>query len=290
MLNINELKYYPIEDIVDDIEYIKTVEDDISDQFMLKGYQPIYKDEKIERIERDGYVYIKLEAGDRYVQEYEYKDNGGPIVRGKFITTQLTNEGSFILMKYQGDLCKDSLLSHGYGKIISYSLNLRYEGQFKEDNMTGYGILMNSGMRYEGELVNGVIHGRGRIIMKDYKINGLWNSGFPYGIVKVIYADGTKYEGPFEKYEATGKGRLIFMNNDRYEGDILNREPHGYGRRILSNGEIYEGNFVNGLPNGDGVVIDVNAKPSKGNFIDDLIEDKSNIFSKLKKVSSIFKK
>jgi hypothetical protein len=43
-------------------------------------------------------------------------------------------------------------------------------------------------------------------------------------------ADGSKYEGSFEKCLAHGTGISIEVNGDIYEGEFLNGNKHGKGK------------------------------------------------------------
>lgn len=63
------------------------------------------------------------------------------------------------------------------------------------EKLNGEGKIIWSCSRYEGEIVNGVPHGKGKII---------WN-------------DGDIYEGNFVKGEKRGKGRYTYANGDVFE-------------------------------------------------------------------------
>ena len=96
------------------------------------------------------------------------------------------------------------------------------------------GVAMGSGVRefryggkvsrYEGELVNGRMHGPGTRI---------WPSG-------------VRHEGQWRDGRATGPGLRIWTSGNRYEGEWRDDLAHGHGVLTLANGDRYEGTWVDG--------------------------------------------
>ena len=75
----------------------------------------------------------------------------------------------------------------------------------------GKGILydVNGSVEYEGDFVNGKMEGKG----------------------KLIYGDGSYYEGQFSDNKRNGKGIIYSKNGDIiYEGDYVNNEQEGIGK------------------------------------------------------------
>jgi hypothetical protein len=85
------------------------------------------------------------------------------------------------------------------------------------------------GGKYFGPLVDGKLHGNGII----------------------VWANGARYEGGFEKGLLSGKGKYQSPSFD-YEGDFKDGLMHGQGRQVESNGDVYEGAFANGSFEGRG--------------------------------------
>ena len=57
--------------------------------------------------------------------------------------------------------------------------------------------------RYEGELLDGHMHGKG----------------------KLLFSDGKIYDGEFHEGEIHGKGKLTYPNGDFIEGDFIESVP-----------------------------------------------------------------
>ena len=90
---------------------------------------------------------------------------------GDFVNSLRCGKGELITKKiyYKGDFLNDSM--HGFGKIIFLKEGHKYEGQFKNNRIEGWGILYwKNGDRYEGQVKNGKMHGKGKYYYKDGKI------------------------------------------------------------------------------------------------------------------------
>jgi hypothetical protein len=72
-------------------------------------------------------------------------------------------------------------------------------------------------------------------------VNGLWN-----GFGRIDWRDGSIFEGEFREGEITGNGKMIYQNGDIYEGGWLNGMWNGTGKITFINGDICEGEFKNG--------------------------------------------
>lgn len=71
---------------------------------------------------------------------------------------------------------------------------------------------------YEGDWVDGIIHGHG----------------------KYTYSDGAVYEGTWVEGKMQGKGKLTNEYGNIYEGEFYNDLKHGFGVLHCINGEKYE--------------------------------------------------
>ena len=123
-----------------------------------------------------------------------------------------------------------------------------YEGEFKNDQPHGYGIMIWSEFKnpnffkYEGEWKNGVMHGKGCLLLRagdtyeGYFINGLIEGG-----TIIYFNDGSNYEGNLVNGQIEGKGKMTYSTNGEfyvYEGEFKQNERHGVGKYSAKEGNI----------------------------------------------------
>nr|KAF6268165.1 MORN repeat containing 1 [Myotis myotis] len=95
----------------------------------------------------------------------------------------------------------------------------------------GYGVYTypNSFFRYEGEWKGGKTHGRGKLLFKD----------------------GSYYEGQFADGEIMGRGcRHWAASGNTYSGQFVFGEPQGHGVMEYKAGGRYEGELCHGMREG----------------------------------------
>ena len=149
------------------------------------------------------------------------------------------------LYDYDNNLYKGPLIfgkKEGTGKYDFKSLQMRYNGEFKNDLREGNGTLISYDEKfyYEGEWSNNKMEGTG-----------------------VLYSTLTgKYSGKFHKDFFEGHGNLIDNEDNMYEGNFHKGEKSGKGELKLNDGKVYIGEFKNDKYHGKGVL-----KDSKGNII-----------------------
>ncbi|XP_075697070.1 MORN repeat-containing protein 1 isoform X2 [Rhinoderma darwinii] len=122
-----------------------------------------------------------------------------------------------------------------------------YVGDVKKQLRHGYGIYVyaNSFFRYEGEWKDGKKHGHG----------------------KLLFRDGSYYEGEFVRGEITGNGlRYWATRGNTYSGEFQDGELHGHGVMKYKDGERYEGEFVFGIREGHGLLVDKDGRTYSGAF------------------------
>jgi hypothetical protein len=95
---------------------------------------------------------------------------------------------------------------------------------------------------YEGPLVNGKPHGRGKCTYKKGDVYvGNWANGVRYGQGKIKYRDNNVYEGEFDDTRH-GWGKCTYSNGDVYEGEWQDGRRHGRGK-ITEGGVTTEGTW-----------------------------------------------
>jgi hypothetical protein len=156
--------------------------------------------------------------------------------------------------------------SRGTFKYADGSL---YEGELVDGLPHGKGVLrFIDGGVYEGEFVDGDRHGLG--IMK-YSTGGIYEGEFSddaehgKGILK--YADGGLYEGDFVDGNRHGQGVTRYPDGWMYKGDYFNDKRHGQGILRHTDGSVYEGNFVNDNKHGQGRTRYPDGRVYKGGFV-----------------------
>ncbi|XP_027254307.2 MORN repeat-containing protein 1 isoform X3 [Cricetulus griseus] len=95
----------------------------------------------------------------------------------------------------------------------------------------GYGVYVypNSFFRYEGE----------------------WKGGKKHGHGKLLFKDGSYYEGEFVDGEITGEGYQYWAwSGNTYSGQFVLGEPQGHGIMKYKAGGFYEGELLQGLREG----------------------------------------
>lgn len=113
-------------------------------------------------------------------------------------------------------------------------------------------IKFKNGIIYEGQIENGIFHGKGKltlpnglIIESDFYENKIGNQ------MKITYSDGSVYEGDIRGMKREGEGTFL-KKNMKYEGNWKNNTYHGSGVLEYYNEWKYQGQFVEGKKNGQG--------------------------------------
>lgn len=119
-----------------------------------------------------------------------------------------------------------------------------YEGEVKDGLLHGKGrIDWPDGTYYLGEFRNGLKHGEGTETLLDGRVyQGEYDSGqWAEGILH--FPNGQSYEGEFEKQRFEGEGKLTFRNKTVYEGEFKAGDMHGEGKMTTADGTVYSGTF-----------------------------------------------
>ena len=144
----------------------------------------------------------------------------------------------------------------------------RYYGPLVDGKLHGRGrIEWANGNVYEGEVANGLLSGKGRLRFgNDNVYDGQWREGLMSGRGELRYHNGSVYRGEFVRGEYHGKGRFENANGEVYEGDFNRDEFTGTGRYARKDGSRYEGEFRNWQFHGRGRFTDAGGEVYEGDF------------------------
>ena len=204
---------------------------------------------------------------------------------------------------YEGDFfhgCR-----HGSGRMYSKNGNLYYEGDFKDGKRNGKGREYNQDgiLIYEGIFVDDKMMGWGKKYSPDgtllykgffleyYRYDGEFVNGMPNGSGRLYFDDTLIYEGGFVDGKRTGKGKCYFADGTTlYEGELLDNYMHGQGIRYAEDGSVvhqgyfirnfyYEGEFLDGKPHGEGILRSDDGTIYEGHFANGLEHGEGRQFS-----------
>ena len=146
--------------------------------------------------------------GKKYSEDYYYE--------GNFLNNKKNGKGKEETEEYIyiGNYENDD--KFGEGKVEYKKKKDKYEGEFKDNNITGKGIyIWENGHIFEGNFLNGKMHGFGK-----YK----WPEG---GMYIGNYVNGTR----------EGYGEFHWPNEKVFKGNFKNGKPNGTGVMIQDNKE-----------------------------------------------------
>jgi hypothetical protein len=126
-------------------------------------------------------------------------------------------------------------------------------------------VILDGGLRYEGTIHGGKMHGEGRLTFPDGRIyEGVFADGQIEGEGTYTYPDGRSYIGEFRNGMRNGYGILEFPSGEIYEGQWLNDKKNGQGIIIWPDGEKYVGGFLDGKMDGKGAYTYSNGRVREG--------------------------
>ena len=145
-----------------------------------------------------------------------------------------------------------------------------YEGNFVQGKLHGYGILETScGDKYEGNFQGGRFSGAGKLENKDGSrycgkfVLGLKNDDH----ATLTYPDQSTYEGSFRSDKRNGHGILISSKGKTiYKGKWVGDKFCGAGEWNTPMNERYLGAFEEGYPSGKGILYHTNGSVYTGEF------------------------
>lgn len=126
---------------------------------------------------------------------------------------------------------------NGNGTAISLKDGKILKGNWVDGKLTGFGsIIIPSYSTYIGEILNGDMHGNGKLTF--HQNNDKKNK---FHI----------FEGNWEKNIFDGKGKIIYSTGSVYEGEINIFKRHGKGIYTTSNGCTFNGTWTNDILKGE---------------------------------------
>ena len=207
-----------------------------------RTYEGTFVDGKLEGegtyINNKGDIYIggfiggKLNGNGKIIQKRENinKSNGGN--EQENINNKDNNDDNNLV--YEGEIKDFKREGHGVEKCPEYV----YEGNFHDDMKNGQGSIKYLKLRrkYEGEFKNNEITGYGYLIYENkqtYKGNLV--DGKKEGKGKYIWPDGSEYEGEYKNDIREGEGSLKWANGLIFKGKFHNGRPEGKGKLYSKN-------------------------------------------------------
>lgn len=114
------------------------------------------------------------------------------------------------------------------------------------DLYTGYTTHRFEYGTYIGDLVDGACQGEGKMIWDDGTVyEGEWEYSARCGQGICHFSNGTVYSGTWENDNMNGYGTMTFTDGAVYTGEWKDGALHGEGTLIYPNGEIYSGTWEN---------------------------------------------
>ncbi|KIZ07366.1 hypothetical protein MNEG_0592 [Monoraphidium neglectum] len=186
--------------------------------------------------------------------------------------------------------------------VCTYPNGSRYEGDWEEDQRSGWGRLdAADGQSYEGEWRGDKMHGqgkwcfagdkgyyigayeagqrtRGRLVRGqdheyEYDGEGPFEHDMRHGSDgECSYAGGGRYVGDWRADARHGRGRMELSDGTTYEGEWRGDKRHGQGACRYSNGDRYAGSWAEGVRAGQGRCAFANGDKYAGAWAGDTME------------------
>ena len=145
----------------------------------------------------------------------------------------------------------------------------RYFGPLVDGMLHGSGRLeWDNGNRYEGELDHGLMSGKGRLASTSgFVYVGEFKQGQFAGLGELTFEDGRKYQGTFARGKYHGKGRHENASGEVHEGEFERSEFTGTGTYTSKEGTRHTGHFEKWRPHERGSFSDPGGNVYEGEFV-----------------------
>jgi len=133
---------------------------------------------------------------------------------------------------------------HGQGVLVKTS-GVKLQGEWDMGKLEGWGRLdwpsidKYGRMFYEGNLVQGLRSGRGKMVwINGSYYEGEWLNGKRHGAGVNDWGNGTIYDGFFVNGKRSGLGKITYKTGDIWEGQWKDDRRDGPGKRITPWGRV----------------------------------------------------
>ena len=145
-------------------------------------------------------------------------------------------------------------LFNGKGRLIN-NIGWIIEGTWNKGHLLSGKITNFHQKVFQGQLKNYEPNGKGIEKAKDYEYEGDYLNGKKQGKGKVVWKDGSFYEGEFFMGRVEGMGKHRWLDSE-YDGHWRAGKMHGTGIYKWDDGRWYEGELREGLKDGFGKYYD----------------------------------
>ena len=148
--------------------------------------------------------------------------------------------------KATAEKCVQGNCVNGQG-TLTWTDGTKYEGEFKDEKMTGQGTFTHKEYKYVGEFKDDLLNGQGTLTFADGgKYVGEFKDDLFNGQGTFTFADGGKYVGEFKDDIFNGQGTFTFADGKKYVGEFKDNKFNGQGTITFANGNKINGRWEDG--------------------------------------------
>ena len=135
---------------------------------------------------------------------------------------------------------------------INYKNGDYYEGCNKNGLRHGFGTLHEKKTEriYEGTWHSGKLCGHVKVQTKSWIFDGIMPDQDGKTTGKLLYADGSSYEGKLLNYQRYGAGTYVSKQGEKIQGSWLNEMDVKCARKLDNDGIVWRGTLKNFQPDG----------------------------------------
>ncbi len=147
----------------------------------------------------------------------------------------------------------------------------------EKELMTGYGTKEFGDGMYTGDLVRGWPHGQGKIIYENgTTYEGQWVNG-KYEGTGIYTWDKGSFVGTWKNGSYHGTGTMTWSDGQKYVGGFVSGKRHGKGTYTWGNGDTYTGDWLNGERTGQGSFTWANGDVYTGGFVNGKLDGQGTL-------------
>jgi hypothetical protein len=146
-----------------------------------------------------------------------------------------------------------------------------YEGQLMNGVICGRGMMRwRDGAVYEGEFALGLRNGHGIFkaggALAGMVYEGDFDNDKMEGVGRCTFADGRQYSGQWREGHIEGTGSMHWQNGSEYTGEYVRDKKHGHGTFKWPDGRSHSGEWKDGKQDGQGVATDAQGNATPGTW------------------------